>query len=321
MNTDARTFIDALFAQCSPSSFVTLTALPPNPDLPTPSRHIRLDDDAALSDALERLDAVNRLGWSGIVGVGTRSADIGRWRRGAKTDLAELPALFVDLDKPDGVTERIAKSPLLPSCMVASGHGIHLYFYLNEATRDWDEATRALQCLTVYFKGDPITSVAQSMRLPGTINCKSGRHSALCHIIDCHPERRYNLAEFAPFIQPNQTILHRPIPGPRPIIDAYDGDWNTAEIGDPNPALVRDVMRCLIADYGGRMKANGWLGAYCPCGHNRDRPGADFCFTPAWGMGVCFGRHGNFRLIDLCPLLGVDSFKYGWTIKKEPRIT
>ncbi len=105
---EARNFLDALFARCSPQNYITLTALPPVPNLPTPSRHIQIRDSDALADALERLHAANTLGWSAVVGVGARRANFGRWKRGGKADLAELPALFVDIDDTDGAEQRIA---------------------------------------------------------------------------------------------------------------------------------------------------------------------------------------------------------------------
>jgi len=40
------------------------------------------------------------------------------------------------------------------------------------------------------------------------------------------------------------------------------------------------------------MKANGWLAAYCPCGHNRDSCGAHFGFNPVWGWAIALGGMG-----------------------------
>ncbi len=313
MISEARTFLDALFARCDPESILTLTALPPIVSLPTPSRHLPLRDVALLSNALERLEMANENGWSGLVGIGTRRANLGRWRRGGKNDLVALPALFVDIDTLKGVEKRITRCPVQPSCIVSSGHGLHLYFYLREPTQDWRQATRVLCGLATYFKGDSAVSVAQSMRLPGTLNHKSGRESVPCCILDHYPERRYMLNDFSMFIQGNGKSRYR-TPSHNYL---FESDCNRVAIGDPNPALIQDVTQNLIAAYGGRMQANGWLAAYCPCGHRRDGVGAHFGFNPAWGMGVCFGRHGRLRLIDLCPLLGIDPNCYGWVIRKS----
>jgi hypothetical protein len=313
MHTDARLFVDALFARCAANNFITLTALPPTPDLPTPSRHVRMNDTATLTHALERLACANAGGWSGVVGVATRRADLGRWRRGGKGDLSALPALFVDIDDTKGVAARIANSPTPPSCIVASGHGLHLYFYLTKPTCDWALSTRLLKGMTAYFNGDPVISIAQSIRLPGTMNCKPGKPATPCHILDHRPVSRYTLDELS------RAFHIEPVTVPRIIPSRQHGDtaWNTANIGDPNPALVQEVMQCLIMGYGGQMQANGWLAARCPCGHRRDGVGAHFGFNPAWGMGVCFGRHGRLRLIDLCPLLGIDLHRYEWVSAKQ----
>ncbi len=312
MISEAQMFLDALFARCDPESLLTLTALPPIANMPTPSHHIRLYDSATLSNALERLELANEKGWSGVIGIGTRRVNLGRWRRGGKDDLVALPALFVDIDNLKGVEKRITRCPIQPSCIVSSGHGLHLYFYLREPTQDWRRATRVLAGLAAYFKGDSVVSIAQSMRLPGTLNHKLGKPSVLCRILEHQPERRYTLNEFATFIQHEGNHHYR-----TPPLYSLNNEWNAASSGDLNPMLVHDVEHRLIVEYGGQMQPNGWLAAYCPCGHRQDGVGAHFGFNPTWGMGVCFGRHGRLRLIDLCPQLGIDLQRYGWVVRKS----
>jgi hypothetical protein len=307
MHADARVFLDALFARCAADNFLTLTALPPTPDLPAPSRHVHMNDTATLTHALERLACANAEGWSGVVGIATRTGDLGRWRRGGKGDLSALPALFVDIDDMKGVAGRIASGPISPSCIVASGHGLHLYFYLTEPTCDWTLSTRLLKGMAAYFNGDSVISIAQSMRLPGTMNCKPGKPPVLCYLLDHHPKRRYTVDDLCCAFNIWSASAPRRVASQH----RYDAACNTANIGDPNPALVQEVMQCLITGYGGRMQANGWLATRCPCGHRRDGVGAHFGFNPAWGMGVCFGRHGRLR-----PLLGIDLYRYEWLIRK-----
>ncbi|MHB8628557.1 MAG: hypothetical protein ACYDBJ_20280 [Aggregatilineales bacterium] len=296
MNTDARTFIDALFARCSPSSFLTLTALPPTPNLPRPSRHIRVDDATALSNALERLEAANRLGWSGVVGIGTRSVNIGRWRRGGKSDLAELPALFMDIDRSgdDSQTKRDT-FPLLPSIQVCSGGAgcEHWYWLLECPTHDLMMADRALRGLAQWLGGDPIMTIAHSLRLPGT---KNPKHNALCHVIELHPERRYSLAQFEPYLADPPLRLRT-----EGILSAQTAAKRASAVPlRKRRELIQAVEACLRADFGGFYKANGWLSALCPCGHSHDKPGQHFGFLPGSALGFCFGRHGRLSLEDLC---------------------
>src|SRR3954453_23593508 len=100
MRPDTQAFLDSLFERCKTSrqdnaAFITLSAIHPDGERSTPSRHIPISDTAGLSDALDRLMATNDLGWGAFVGIAPRNRNLGRWSRGTKRDLAELPALFV----------------------------------------------------------------------------------------------------------------------------------------------------------------------------------------------------------------------------------
>ena len=98
MYSDILTFLDALFAPCE-QGFLTFTAIHPDGQHSTPSKHVPVGDRACLTRALERLTNANRQGWGAYVAVATRKANLGRWRRGSKADLLTLPALFVDIDR------------------------------------------------------------------------------------------------------------------------------------------------------------------------------------------------------------------------------
>lgn len=315
MYADTWRFLDTLFARCTTSANITLSALPPARFYRTPSRHIPIGDSVALQDALEGLTKANALGWGAVSGIATRQQGLTRYRRGGKADLCEIPALFADLDRPDSSAKRLSNFALPPSYVVSSGRGLHAYWLLQKPTRDWKIVEQILCGLASCLGGDPAISIAQSLRLPGTVNTKPGRNNILCQIVEHHPERYYELQQFTPFIlnpsrAKTQTVWLR-----QQMRD--DAVWESANVGDPNPMLVDEIMACLIAEFGGYIQPNGWLGAYCPCGHHRDRPGKHFGFNPNWGIGVCFGRHGRLKLIDLCPFLRIDPFKYGWVIKKE----
>jgi hypothetical protein len=124
MNPDTLTFLEALFAPCE-QGFLTFTAIHPDGQHPTPSRHIPLSDRACLTHTLERLTAANRAGWGAYIGVAPRRTDLGRWRRGRKENLLALPALFADIDRsPEIVLREIRNFQPAPSCIVASGQGV-----------------------------------------------------------------------------------------------------------------------------------------------------------------------------------------------------
>src|SRR5262245_32354308 len=126
MRSETELFLDSLFHPLvEQAAFLTFTAIHPDGKHPTPSRHIPVGDSIALKIALDDLFHANELGWGAYVGVAPRQADWGRWARGGKGDLAELPALFIDADDPLTTFPRLRAFELPPSCIVNSGKGIH----------------------------------------------------------------------------------------------------------------------------------------------------------------------------------------------------
>jgi len=298
MSPDTVCFLETLFSGCT-SGYLTLTAIHPAKNRAAPSRHLPLGDAAALHDALTRLEAMNALGWGAFFAVAPRRADLGRGRRGGRDDLLALPALFVDVDGPPEDSLRTLRSfDPPPSCLVRSSHrGIHAYWCLDKPTSDFALADALLQGLARRCGGDPLT-VAQSLRLVGSRNTKPGREGARCQILELHPDRRYPLEAF-------RTFADRPKPRPsvRPI--------KTMAARHLNAALVNVVTDCLLTEYSGRFKANGYLAALCPCPHHRDFPGAPFNSDPARGVARCFGTHGFFDLQALCRCLHLNPRMYG----------
>jgi hypothetical protein len=181
--------------------------------------------------------------------------------------------------------------PLLPSCIISSGAGLHGYWLFEEPVTDFVRADRLLRGLAHHFQSDR-TNVAGALRLPGTINTKPHRNGARCRILDFHPERRYGLADFDVFMpppaRPRSSGFH---PSPLPA--------------DRRQTACNAIVDCLLEQYGGFVKTNGWIAALCPCGHHRDSPGAHFGFNPQTGHGFCFGRHGCLSLPLMCALLNV----------------
>jgi hypothetical protein len=127
------------------------------------------------------------------------------------------------------------------------------------------------------------------LRLPGSHNPKPGRDRCTLHTLTDH---HYPLETFA-----MPTIRVRDPP-------------RLARSDTLNPRLLDAVSVRLLA-YGGYLKPNGWIAAYCPCGHQHDRPGAHFAFNPRLGVGVCHGRHGRLLLRELCDHLHIDPRDHG----------
>lgn len=298
---ETHAFLLALYRRSS--GYLTLSALPPDRDCPTPSRHLRLNHVVGLESGVRAVLRANRHGWGAVFSVATRLGNLGRWRRGGGNDLYQLPALFADLDRPPRKA-----LPCLhdchppPSAIVLSGGGVHAYWWLTDPTTDWEWASTVLQSLAEQLGGDR-THPAGAMRLPGTVNTKPGRNNARCTL---HTLNNYHYTkEDFPIMLPNpiQTVAVRDPPRRR---ERSFASTNRRL----NPQLIRAVSARLLAD-GGHIQRNGWIAAYCPCGHRRDRPGAHFAFNPDIGVGVCHGRHGRLLLRDLCHHLKIDPIHYG----------
>lgn len=298
MHPDTLPFLHALYGGVQ--GFITVTAIHPAGKCLAPSRHLLLTDTAALDNALERLHEANARGWGAYVSVATRKADLGRWRRGTRDDLLALPALFVDIDEnPKAALGRLRNFSPPPSCIVHSGHGLHAYWFLTKPTNEYDLANRMLRGLAGHLDGDS-TNVVEMLRLPGSVNTKPNRARALCHVIELCPDRRYSLHDFAGFAAAAQRLEDRPKDLSRLTFSH-----------DLNPALVKGIVGCLLSEFHGHVKANGYIAALCPYGHCRDYPGSHFNFDVGRAIGMCFGRHGRMLLKDLCELLQFDPAIYG----------
>ncbi len=300
MHANTSTFIGSLFEGCKAGEgFVTLTAIHPEGIHPTPSRHIPIHDEKALERAIKRLCAANERGWGAYIGIAPRQKDLGRWSRGGRGDLVALPALFVDVDNPDDLLFPLLRFELPPSCIVHSGHGYHLYWYLETPTRDFAQADKVLRALALQFKGDEKMTVAQSLRLPGTWNTKPGRDNVLCSLVQYHPDWRYSLSAFSQYVREaeRQARVYRR--------RAMPAEAEVSLHGDARQAAIDAVTDAVIQQLDGHLKPNGFIAARCPYCHHIDRPGMHFSYQPASGWGYCFGKHGKVSLTEMCELFGV----------------
>jgi len=305
MLPDTLAFLDVLFQRCGSLGSLgclTFTVIHPTSQQPTPSRHIPLDNRAALLDTLQRLSDTNSMGWGAYFAVGLRKPGLSRWKRGGAAEVVALPAFYTDIDDPTPATLiKLRGARLPPSVIVHSGGGYHAYWLLDEPTTDLNMARQVLQGLARTFGGDGL-SPAQSLRLPGTVNCKPERGGALCHLVE-NSDSYYCLSDFQTFIPPalrptvRRSIVQAPYPTGSRIL---------------NVQLIHAIKAVLYRDYAAHeQRRSDWLAALCPCGHARDSPGAHFFFHPTIGCGCCHGRHGTLRLTDLCSVLGIDAAIYG----------
>lgn len=285
-------FFNALLARCTAyrSTCLTLTAIHPDGKHPTPSRHIRLDDAPALHDAFARLDAANTLGWGAYFAVGLRRPGLTRWKRGSAADVVALPALFVDVDDPSTETlARLRRVNPSPSCIVASGGGYHVYWWLDEPTTDLNTARLLLRGLAAALGGDRL-SVAQSLRVVSSVNTKPSRGNALCRLVELR-EWRCALQDFTAYLPRSAPRQHN----------------QSATHYVPNPDLIARVTYALMGR-GGRMRGD-WVNGACPFPehHKHGDRQPSFGFNTRSGYGFCHVC-GSLLLKDLCPALGIPAF-------------
>lgn len=298
MYPETEDFLHDMFSRCSSEPhpvFLTLTAIHPDGDKPTPSRHIPLRDNTALEQAVAQLYEANQQGWGAYLGIAPRRQNLGRWSRGSKADLACLPALFADLDEPDDALLRLGWFDLPASCILHSGRGYHAYWFLKSPTIEFGQADQVLRGLARRLNGDGHLSVAQSMRLPGTSNTKPGRGGKVCNFISYHPERRYLFSELV-------HILPNILPGTYRRL-AWQ-DYEDYGQGLP-PSVIDALTQAVLNRLKGHWRAKAYIAALCPFPHQHDRPGMHFSYHASSGWGHCFGKHGKISPIVLCRLLGV----------------
>jgi hypothetical protein len=93
-------------------------------------------------------------------------------------DINQFQFLFVDMDLKDEVyknqeefLEKVVEFPIKPTMVMASGNGVHVYWLVEDLTRD--DYVHTQKRLIQHFNTDPsIFTVLQIMRYPGSINTK-----------------------------------------------------------------------------------------------------------------------------------------------------
>jgi hypothetical protein len=281
MNDDTWRFLTALYARCTSPACITLTAIHPTENRPVPSRHIPLGDAAALHDALERLHAANAMGWGAYYGLATRRPGLTRWQRGDMNALVEIPAIIADIDEPPAVVlPRIRAFPIPPSCIIRSGHGIHLLWLLRDPTTNKQQVNAIHRGLAQALKGDYLTT-ATAIRLPGSQNTKYST-TAPCEVQEIDWSRRYQLADFAEYqysLQRSTTSQNT-----RKTSLRYENNAPTTL----NPHLIQEVTTVLLSQ--GFKWRETWLNGPCP--HANQHKHADrhpsFGFNTVTGNSFCF---------------------------------
>lgn len=139
-----------------------------------------------------------------------------------KSTIGEIAAVKADIDSKDlmaGVSRDTVLAALRgtefpPTVIIASGYGLHAYWFLTEAVNPNDAETVDLvetidRQLSDVFAGDPqVCEIARLMRLPGSHNSKHGDFIEV-EVIECTPTRRYELSDLEDWLSWQSRLLHR----------------------------------------------------------------------------------------------------------------
>lgn len=189
--TDRNTFLNRLWRD-SPGGFVDLRAIPVGGGRPV---------QKFVTTAPEIEAFANKYGQKGsdysvFFGVAKRARADGK-----KNAVGLVTALWADVDTlKDGVEiaalyKLLAQLPehLQPSAVVESGGGLHLYWFLDEATASHAEIEEANIALRDMVGGDAVQDVSRVLRLPDTFNNKRAK-KAVCKVAFIRPHATVDVA-------------------------------------------------------------------------------------------------------------------------------
>ena len=137
-------------------------------------------------------------------GVATRTYKGKKKEKGSKEYLREIPALFADLDRSDyrsweEIKEILTDFPFKPSCIVFSGHGLHVYYFLDPPVEVEENTARIEKILKIIqdkmLKADSTSDCSRVLRVPYSHNIKKPEKPQLTKIRKLKPIT-YRLEDF-----------------------------------------------------------------------------------------------------------------------------
>jgi hypothetical protein len=206
----ASTFIAEFFNASTGSIY--LCSLPNERGIGKPAELVGRGGGARLDDLVHQWDREDRGTFFCVNTLLPKQA------RRAKETVHEIVSLHADLDldkidmAPPGVLERLGQLRYLPSKIVHSGHGYHVYYLLNEAMLATQESIArvepALKLLADHIGGDPaVCEISRLMRLPGSFNTKNGDRLPVRTIVD--RPLRYELDELEEWLTEVRPFIPR----------------------------------------------------------------------------------------------------------------
>jgi len=170
---------------------------------------------------------------------------------------AFVAVLCIDID--DGRTDVPIIPGLPPTMIVKTKRGMHVYWAINK-TRDWQIWEATQKGLSYKFNTDPAcTNVSAIMRLPGTYHLKT-KKPFLIEILEYHPERIYDLADFSEFATIEGHRMAKEIPEDLELSDLYAG---FKFLNDIASKAYEKVKRARVGSRTDTLRRTAWyLGLY-----------------------------------------------------------
>jgi hypothetical protein len=183
--------------------------------------------------------------------VGVRKTPADSNHRGTQAEISQIGCLWADVDILDSAAHKSDRLPasiedamgimptdIPPSIIVASGHGLHVYWLLDrpiDVTPDnWRDVRQLVQKMQQLIRNnasvhgweiDATADLTRVLRVPGTWNFKDVDNPAACEIID-QSDARYGIDVFQKLSVPvpdkktdrGQSFTRKPTDGPASMI-------------------------------------------------------------------------------------------------------
>ena len=240
-----------IFSTLSPEGYSILLAVYPNERGKGPIVHQYVDNEKELQRFIRNYDRAGQAVYFAV-------AKLKDGARRAKENVEQVSWVWAEIDfkdhpdrTADEIQQRIEASPYSPTIIVASGHGLHCYWQLNEATdarpgKAQQDVEDALKLACAYIGGDTnAAEAARVLRLPGSHNTKLGDNIPVTILVT--NGHRYEMSDLVDFWQEAQPLLPSPT---KPKGNGRRGADTTA-FDDDSPVDVEARLR----DMG--YKANG----------------------------------------------------------------
>lgn len=212
-----------------------------------------------LLEAYAELASHNQSGSNIYFGVNPRTGN-----GGTKSDIQSCRVLWADLDECSVADAKPhwQRVEMKPSIVIDSGHGVHLYWRLEEpislhVADNRSEIEGLLKNLYADLESDSTQDVTRLLRLPGFLNVK--REPVPCRIAEFAHHQTFKLADFAAWkYQPDDSRI------PSQSVQATHQEnasfaAQNLQVGTTDIRRIRGLVATLDRDTDDRSRRDFWV--------------------------------------------------------------